>query len=175
LTEQNTGDRFLREFYSSCNSSDYLTRLQYLDTKTYLAEDILTKVDRASMLCSLETRAPLLDHEFLELAAKIPSGLKLKNGITKYILKKALEGLLPNNILYRKKMGFGVPLVHWFKDDLVTYSRDVLFSTEAKERGFFNLGQVEKLLASHQKSGRDLSPRIWGLLFFEHWCKNWLQ
>jgi asparagine synthase (glutamine-hydrolysing) len=174
LAELNTGDLFLQEFYESCNSSDYLTRLQYLDTKTYLPEDILTKVDRASMLCSLETRAPLLDHEFLELAAKIPSNLKLKDGTTKYILKKSLEGILPDNILYRKKMGFGVPLVHWFKDDLVDYSRDVLFSTEARQRGFFNQDQVEKLLDSHQKSGRDLSPRIWGLLFFEHWCRNWL-
>ena len=174
LDEQSTGDRFLREFYDACNSSDYLTRIQYLDTKTYLAEDILTKVDRASMLCSLETRAPLLDHELLELAARIPSSLKLKNGTTKYIMKKSLEGILPDNILYRKKMGFGVPLVHWFKDDLVDYSRDILFSTEARQRGFFNMHQIEKLLDQHQKTGRDLSPRIWGLLFFEHWCRNWL-
>ena len=174
LDEQSTGDRFLREFYDACNSSDYLTRIQYLDTKTYLAEDILTKVDRASMLCSLETRAPLLDHELLELAARIPSSLKLKNGTTKYIMKKSLEGILPDNILYRKKMGFGVPLVHWFKDDLVDYSRDILFSTEARQRGFFNMHQIEKLLDQHQRAGRDLSPRIWGLLFFEHWCRNWL-
>lgn len=174
LDQQSTGDRFLREFYDACNSSDYLTRIQYLDTKTYLAEDILTKVDRASMLCSLETRAPLLDHELLELAARIPSSLKLKNGTTKYIMKKSLEGILPGNILYRKKMGFGVPLVHWFKGDLVDYSRDILFSTAARQRGFFNMHQIEKLLDQHQKTGRDLSPRIWGLLFFEHWCRNWL-
>ena len=134
----------------------------------------MTKVDRASMLCSLETRAPLLDHEFLELAAQIPSNLKLKNGTTKYILKKSLEGTLPDNILYRKKMGFGVPLVHWFKEDLIDYARDILFSSKAKQRGYFNMQQVEKLLESHQKTGRDLSPRIWGLLFFEHWCENWL-
>lgn len=169
-----SADAFLRTHYEACNSADYLTRLQYLDTKTYLAEDIMTKVDRASMLCSLETRAPLLDHEFLELAATIPADLKLKNGTTKYIFKKSLEGILPGNILYRKKMGFGVPLVHWFKEDLIDYARDTLFSIEARQRGFFNLQQVEKLLMQHQKVGRDLSPRIWGLLFFEHWCRNWL-
>ncbi|MDY0093812.1 MAG: asparagine synthase (glutamine-hydrolyzing) [Candidatus Vecturithrix sp.] len=174
LSANYSADPFLQRYYDSCNSSDYLTRLQYLDTKTYLAEDIMTKVDRASMLCSLETRAPLLDHEFLELAAKIPAEFKLKNGITKYIFKKSLEGILPDNILYRKKMGFGVPLVHWFKGDLVDYSRDILFSTEARQRGFFNMLQIEKLLDRHQKAGRDLSPRIWGLLFFEHWCRNWL-
>ena len=110
---------FLQEHYEACNASEYLTRIQYLDTKTYLAEDIMTKVDRASMLCSLETRAPLLDHELLELASKIPANLHLKNGTTKYIFKKSLQGVLPDNILYRKKMGFGVPLVHWFKGELV--------------------------------------------------------
>lgn len=164
----------MRRFYDDCLAHDYLTRIQHVDTKTYLAEDILTKVDRASMLCSLETRAPLLDHEVVELAACMPSGIKLKQGETKYILKKAMEGILPNDILYRRKMGFGVPLVHWFKKDLVSYARDILLSQQARERGIFNPPRVEKLLNDHQKSGRDLSARIWALLFFEHWARNWL-
>ena len=163
-----------RHYYDHCNADDYLTRVQYLDTKVYLAEDILTKVDRASMLCSLETRAPLLDHEVLELAAKIPPTMKLKNGETKYMLKKALEPILPENILYRKKMGFGVPLVHWFKGDLVDYAHDVLLSKQALERGYFNMQQIESLLQLHQKQGRDMSAKIWSLLFFEHWCQTWL-
>lgn len=175
LPHGSSADQFLEEHYVSCNSSDYLTRIQYLDTKTYLPEDIMTKVDRASMLCSLETRAPLLDHEFLELAAKIPAEYKLKKGITKYILKKSLNGILSDTILYRKKMGFAVPLVHWFKKDLVDYSRDILFSNDARSRGYFNMTQISSLLESHQKSGRDHSPQIWGLLFFEHWCKSWLS
>jgi asparagine synthase (glutamine-hydrolysing) len=165
---------FLKEYYDSCNQDDYLTKLQYVDTKTYLAEDILTKVDRASMLCSLETRAPLLDHEVVELAARIPSTLKLKNNETKYILKKSMEGILPDKILYRKKMGFGVPLVHWFKKDLTEYARDILLSKETRERGLFNPPYIRSLLTDHQKKGRDLSARIWALLFFEHWCRNWL-
>jgi asparagine synthase (glutamine-hydrolysing) len=165
---------FLKKYYDSCNYDDYLTKIQYLDTKTYLAEDILTKVDRASMLCSLETRAPLLDHKVIELAARIPSALKIKNSETKYILKKAMGGILPDEILYRKKMGFGVPLVHWFKRDLTTYARDVLLSNDARQRGIFNPSYVESLLDKHQKKGRDLSARIWALLFFEHWAKNWM-
>lgn len=164
----------LKRYYDECLEHDYLTRIQYVDTKTYLAEDILTKVDRASMLCSLETRAPLLDHEVVELAARMPSHLKLKNGDAKYILKKTMAGLLPDEILYRRKMGFGVPLVHWFKKDLTSYARDILLSQQARERGFFNPAAVEKLLNDHQKAGRDLSARIWALLFFEHWAQNWL-
>jgi len=164
----------MARFYHSCSSQEYLTRIQYVDTKLYLSEDILTKVDRASMLCSLETRAPLLDHEVVELAARMPSTLKLRGGETKYILKKAMEGILPQEILYRKKMGFGVPLVHWFKKDLTEYAHDLLLSSEARQRGIFNSGYVESVLAQHQRGGRDLSARIWALLFFEQWCRNWL-
>lgn len=164
----------MKGFFDSCSSSDYLTKIQYVDTKLYLSEDILTKVDRASMLCSLETRAPLLDHEVIELAARMPSSLKLKEGESKYILKKAMEGILPADILYRKKMGFGVPLVHWFKKDLTEYASDLLLSKEATERGIFNPGYIDSMLATHRKKGRDLSARIWALLFFEQWCRNWL-
>jgi asparagine synthase (glutamine-hydrolysing) len=164
----------MERFYKSCSASDYLTRIQYVDSKLYLSEDILTKVDRASMLCSLETRAPLLDQEVIELAARMPSSFKLSGGETKYILKKAMEGILPNEILYRKKMGFGVPLIHWFKKDLTEYARDLLLSKQSRERGLFNAKHVETVLDTHQKKGRDLSARIWALLFFEQWCRNWL-
>ena len=164
----------LKNYYDNCNTDDYLTRIQYVDTKSYLAEDILTKVDRASMLCSLETRAPLLDHEVVELAARIPSSLKIKNGETKYILKRAMNGILSGEILNRRKMGFGVPLVHWFKKDLIQYAQEVLLSRETKERGIFNQKYIQTILDNHQKRGRDLSARIWALLFFEHWCRNWM-
>lgn len=165
---------YLKGFYDVCKSDDYLTKIQYMDTKTYLADDILTKVDRASMLCSLETRAPLLDHKVVELAARIPSSLKIKNNETKYILKKAMNGILPNEILYRKKMGFGVPLIHWFKKDLAEYARDILLSKKAVDRNIFNQNYIQSILKNHQKKGRDLSARIWALLFFEHWCSHWM-
>ena len=166
---------YLKGFYDVCKSDDYLTKIQYMDTKTYLADDILTKVDRASMLCSLETRAPLLDHKVVELAARIPSSLKIKNNETKYILKKAMNGILPDEILYRKKMGFGVPLIHWFKKDLAEYARDILLSKKAVDRNIFNQNYIQSILKNHQKKGRDLSARIWALLFFEHWCRNWID
>jgi asparagine synthase (glutamine-hydrolysing) len=166
--------QYLKKYYDCCQSDDYLTKLQYVDSKTYLAEDILTKVDRASMLCSLETRSPLLDHEVVELAAKMPSTLKIKNGDTKYILKETMKGILPEGIISRKKMGFGVPLVHWLKRDLTEYAQEVLLSGDAKQRGIFNGDYIQAILDSHRKRGRDLSARIWALLFFEHWCRNWL-
>lgn len=163
-----------RKYYESCNSDDYLTRIQYLDTKVYLAEDILTKVDRASMLCSLETRAPLLDHEVVELAARIPSSMKIHKSQMKYILKKAMQDILPDCILHRKKMGFGVPLIHWFKGDISDYSRDVLLSCDTKTRGLFNGKYIEAMIHIHKQKSRDLSARIWALLFFEHWSRNWM-
>jgi asparagine synthase (glutamine-hydrolysing) len=166
--------RSFRKYYQACNSDDYLTRIQYLDTKVYLAEDILTKVDRASMLCSLETRAPLLDHELVELAARMPSSIKINKGHLKYILKRSMSGILPDDILYRKKMGFGVPLIHWFKKDMGDYSRDMLLSGDARSRGLFNSRYIEDMIDSHQQKGRDLSARIWALLFFEHWSRNWM-
>ncbi len=165
---------YLKKYYDACKSDDYLTKIQYVDTKTYLAEDILTKVDRASMLCSLETRSPLLDHELVELAARIPSSLKIGNNETKHILKMAMKDILPDEILFRKKMGFGVPLVHWFKKDLAEYARDILLSRKAVERNIFNKNYIQSMLNNHQKKGRDLSARIWALLFFEHWCTHWM-
>jgi len=106
-----------RHYYDRADTDDTLSKIQYVDIKTYLTDDILTKVDRASMAVSLEVRAPLLDHKFLELAARIPSSLKLHNGTGKYIFKKALEPVLPNNILYRQKQGSRFP---WMSGSKVT-------------------------------------------------------
>ena len=105
--------------------TDPLSRIQYIDVKTYLPDDILTKVDRASMAVSLELRAPILDHHFMELVASIPSDLKLRGRVGKYIFKKAMEPLLPNDILYRAKQGFAIPWNDWFRSELkdVAYDR----------------------------------------------------
>ncbi len=165
----------LEQFYNRYPDADYLTKIQYLDTKTYLAEDILTKVDRASMLCSLETRAPLLDHELLEFAARIPAEYKIKNGCKKYIFKKAMSDSLPPDILNRNKMGFCTPLIHWFKKDLTGYAEDMLLGERCRNRGFFNVKFIESLISNHRLKYRDLSSHIWQLLFFEHWCRNWLD
>lgn len=168
-------DGLFRDIYDRPAETDYLTRLQYLDTKTYLAEDILTKVDRSSMLCSLETRAPLLDHELQEYAATIPSSLKLFGSEKKYILRRAARDVVPDEVLDRPKMGFAVPLATWFKKDLDGFARDILLSPTARQRGLFDSRFVEKVLDDHQKKTRDLSARIWSLLFFEQWCRNWID
>lgn len=169
------GDDLFKQFYGRFPDADYLTRLQYLDTKTYLAEDILTKVDRTSMLCSLETRAPLLDHELQEYVARMPASLKLFAGEKKYIFRRAMRGVLPDEILDRPKMGFAVPLGKWFKKDLDSFARETLLGPTARERGIFDPRFVEKVLDDHQKKTRDLSARIWSLLFFEQWCRNWVD
>ncbi len=167
--------QFLKEHYDRFHGTEELSRLLYTDIKTYLAEDILTKVDRASMLCSLETRAPLLDHKFLEFLATMPAQFKLAQGEGKFIFKKAMEKYLPEKLLYRKKVGFDMPLSRWFKKDFLGYSHDILLSRRSRERNILNPAVVEKLLTNHQKNGRDFSNELWTLLFFEHWCLNWLD
>ena len=117
LKDYQTLDVFKR-YYQRAETDDLLSRIQYVDIKTYLTDDILTKVDRASMAVSLEVRCPLLDHKVMELAASMPSSLKLRGRIGKYIFKKALESRLPTEIIYRNKMGFAVPLGEWFRTSL---------------------------------------------------------
>jgi asparagine synthase (glutamine-hydrolysing) len=152
----------------------YLSRLQYVDTHHYLPEDILTKVDRATMLTSLESRVPLLDHVLLEFAATIPESLKLRAGVGKYILKRAMEPYLPREVLARRKMGFGVPLAAWFRGGLRDFAVEVLTDRRTRGRGIFRPDGVEDLLASHA-SGRDRSSQIWSLICFELWCRTWLD
>jgi len=151
----------------------WLSNLQYLDTKLYLPNDILTKVDRMSMAHSLEVRTPLLDHKMVEFAATIPPDLKLR-GTTKYILKKALEGVLPNEILYRPKRGFAVPLNRWFRGQLKGYVRDLLLDSTSRERGIVNPGYIERLLQIHER-GRDVDLQLWTLISFEMWCRRFLD
>src|SRR5262249_8419729 len=115
-----------RNYYSRADTDDALSRIQYVDIKTYLTDDILTKVDRASMANSLEVRCPLLDHRLMELAASIPSGLKLRGKTTKYLLKRALENDLPKDIVHRKKMGFAIPVADWFRNGIRDFAQAYL-------------------------------------------------
>jgi asparagine synthase (glutamine-hydrolysing) len=153
---------------------DRLSSLQYLDTKFYLANDILTKVDRMSMANSIEARVPLLDHKLVEFAATIPPEFKLRGTTTKYIFKKAMEGILPNEILYRPKRGFAVPLSRWFRGRLNNYVRDLLLDSTSRERGIFSPKYIEKLLALNDR-GRDMDLQLWTLISFELWCRRFLR
>jgi asparagine synthase (glutamine-hydrolysing) len=149
-----------------------LARVQYLDIKTYLVGDILTKVDRASMAHALEVREPLLDHKLVEWASRLPASLKLQGGEGKYIFKKAMESHLPNEILYRKKMGFAVPLASWFRGPLKEKVRQAVLGPTLKNTGFFNTDYLHELVDHHQAGLRDYSTPLWTLLMFEAFLRQ---
>jgi asparagine synthase (glutamine-hydrolysing) len=164
-----------RRLAGECGSDDFLSQMQYVDQMLYLPDDILVKVDRASMAVSLEARAPLLDYRLAEFMATVPAELRYRHRTKKYLLKKALTGILPDEILHRKKMGFGTPLRHWFRRDAAEFTREILLSRQTRERGIFNPREVELTLERHSQGRRDFSGKLWSLLFFELWCRHWLD
>ena len=149
-----------------------LSRVQYLDMKTYLVGDINTKVDRASMAHSLEVREPLMDHKLVEWASGLPPALKLRGSEGKYILKKSLEPYLPNDILYRKKMGFAVPLSAWFRGPLKARVRDAILGPVLNDTGYFNTDFLRTLVDQHQSGVRDNSAALWTLLRVEAFLRQ---
>ncbi len=143
-----------------------LSLVQYLDMKTYLPGDILTKVDRASMANALEVRVPILDHQLVDWISGLSPEMKLKGREGKYILKKALEPKLPNDILYRKKMGFAVPLASWFRGPLKEKVRENILGSEMADSGLFDKRYLETIVQHHQSGLRDYSAPIWTLMMF---------
>jgi asparagine synthase (glutamine-hydrolysing) len=134
----------------------------------------MTKVDIASMAHSLECRQPLLDYRVVELAAQMPRRFKYRRGRGKLILRKAFGDLLPRKIWTRPKMGFGVPLDHWFRGELRQFTRNVLLDPEARHREFFRPEAVQQLVRQHQSGAFDHSYRLWALLVLELWLRKWL-
>jgi len=155
-------------------NGDWLSTLQYLDLKSYLPLDILTKVDRMSMAHGLETRVPLLDHRLVEFAATIPASLRLRDGVGKHILKRAMRGVLPDPIIDRPKQGFAVPLGRWFRGRLDGFVRDLLLSQESRGRGIFSAPYIEGLIERHG-AGRPNDLKLWTLISFELWCRTFLD
>jgi asparagine synthase (glutamine-hydrolysing) len=153
-------------------ADDHLAQIQYADLKTYLAGDILVKVDRASMANSLEVRVPILDHELIEWAAGLPLGLKLRGRDGKYALKKALEPLVPHEVLYRPKMGFSVPLARWFRGPLRQRVRDALASQALRDAAVFDTAYLSTLADQHESGARDHSAVLWSLLMFESFLRQ---
>ena len=149
-----------------------LSLVQYLDLKTYLPGDILTKVDRASMAHALEVRVPILDHQLVDWISGLPPEHKLKGREGKYIFKKALESTLPDSILYRPKMGFAVPLASWFRGPLREKVRDSILGETMKDSGLFDQKYLKKLVDQHQSGARDYSSPIWSLLMFESFLRK---
>jgi len=153
-------------------TDDPLSLIQYLDLKTYLVGDINTKVDRASMAHSLEVREPLMDHPLVEWVATLPTHLKIRGQEGKFLFKKAMEPHLPNDVLYRPKMGFSVPLARWFRGPLKQRVRDAVLGERLASTGWFNRAYLEHLVSAHQAGSSDYSAPLWTLLMFEAFLRN---
>jgi asparagine synthase (glutamine-hydrolysing) len=151
------------------------SRMMRFDFETYLPEDVLTKVDRMSMAHSIESRVPLLDNEVIEFAATLPSVFKIRDGRRKHVLKEALRPLLPADILERRKQGFGIPLGVWFRGGLTDVFSSVLGSPRARQRGYFEPRFVDRLVREHLSGARDHTLRLWQLLVFELWHRQYLD
>ena len=160
--------------YLESGNGNWLSKLQGLDIEGYLPLDILTKVDRMIMAHSIETRVPLLDHKLVEFAATIPPEMNLRNGTTKYVLKQAMRGILPDRIIDRKKQGFAVPLGFWFRGKLGDYVRTLLLGESSRRRGIFNTNYIEGLIQRHEK-GQDLDLQVWTLISFELWARVFMD
>jgi asparagine synthase (glutamine-hydrolysing) len=164
-----------RRYAAKVNTSDPLDQLLYIDSKTYLPGDILTKVDRMSMAVSLETRAPLLDHKLIELVMRIPASLKMSGLETKHVFKRAVKDLVPEEILNRPKQGFGMPIQHWINQELKERIRDTLGDRRAQERNYIDPNYLNLLLDEHQKGRRDHSWGVWALFILELWHRTFVD
>jgi asparagine synthase (glutamine-hydrolysing) len=164
----------IEEAERNCGFSNGLERLIYLYCKFYLQDCILTKVDRASMACSLEARAPFLDYTFVEFVNTIPSGLKLKGLKSKYILKKAMRNKLPADILGRGKKGFGIPVAKWFREELRDLMLDCLCESRIRRQGLFHPAEITRLIKEHLDGRRDNRKQLWTLFIFQLWLERHL-
>jgi asparagine synthase (glutamine-hydrolysing) len=167
-------DFVLKKFEES-ETEDLLEQLLYADINSYLPEDLLVKMDIATMANSLEARVPFLDHKFMELVAGISPRLKLKGNVTKYILKETFKEFLPEAIFKRRKMGFGVPVSRWFRNELKDYIYEILLDPRTLNRGYFKKEGIERLLNDHIAARYDHSSKIWALLFLEMWFRVFID
>lgn len=165
----------IRGYASRVKSDEPLDSLLYIDSKSYLPGDILTKVDRMSMAVSLETRAPLLDHKLIEMVTRIPARLKMKGLETKHIFKRAVRNLVPAEILDRPKQGFGVPMQEWINNQLRERIRDTLTDTQTRQRGYIDPHYIDLLLTEHSNNRRNHGSRLWALLMLELWHRKYCQ
>lgn len=166
--------QIMDDLFAESGAQDPRDRGLYADISMYLPEDLLVKVDIASMSVGLEGRSPMLDSEFVEMCAQIPYSLKIKGNTSKYILKKAAEKLIPYENVYRKKMGFSVPLKEWFSDGLDDYAKSKLLSPNTKLNQYLQPTKIKELIHSHGKSG-DFGPKIWSLLALELWMESYFN
>jgi asparagine synthase (glutamine-hydrolysing) len=165
----------LESHFRKTEGWDPLARIQYVDIKTFLVDDILTKVDRASMAHSLEVRVPLLDHEVMEFAASLPSSYKIRGSSQKYVLKKAVRKLVGDETLHRRKMGFSVPLARWFRGELKPLFEERMFAKDAFVGELFETAPIRTWWDRHQSGVSDFAPELWALLVLESWGRRFLR
>ena len=175
LKDVNWVQHCFQKLAASVETGDPLDRLLYVDSKTYLPGDILTKVDRMSMAVSLEARAPLLDHKLIDFVTKIPASLKLVGDETKHILKRAVSDWVPAEILNRPKQGFGVPVQEWINLQLRDRMHDVLSDSRTRQRGYVSSEYLDVLLDEHERGRRDHSTSLWALLMLELWHRQFVD
>ena len=148
-----------------------MNRMFAVDAETQLPDDLLMLTDKMSMAVSLECRVPLLDHELVELAASMPESIKMRGGTLKYAMKKALSGILPDEILHRPKRGFGTPMGAWLKGELAPTLRDLLSAENVRKRGWFQHRAVERLIAEHASNREDRTDQLLSLMNMEIWSR----
>jgi asparagine synthase (glutamine-hydrolysing) len=165
----------IEPLFARANGTGIVDAALQTDILTYLPNDLLVKVDIASMAVSLEARSPFLDHHVIEFAASLPENLKLRGLTTKYLLKRVLKQLLPAENLSRRKMGFGVPIGNWFRGKLKPFLCETLLSEKAVNRGLFNPSEVRRLVEQHTRSERDYAHQLWTLLMLELWFQRFID
>lgn len=165
---------FIAPYISDKKAPDLIDRLLMADTNLYLPDDLLVKVDIASMANSLEARSPFLDHKLMEFAASLPGQYKMKNFVKKHILKKALNGLIPGENLHRKKMGFGMPVGAWLRGELKDLMSDTILSKSSFSSTHFKEEIVRNMIEEHLRKKRDYAPQLWALLMLELWHKQYI-
>jgi asparagine synthase (glutamine-hydrolysing) len=167
--------RFIKQWFDKTNGNGIVDATMFTDQMTYLPNDLLVKVDIATMANSLEARSPLLDHKVIEFAASLPENIKLKGAENKSLLKKVGSRLVPREVLYRKKMGFGVPMTYWFRGQLKDFLRENLLSETFAKRGIVKSEVVTKLVNEHINSERDHVWQLWTLLMLELWFQRFID
>jgi asparagine synthase (glutamine-hydrolysing) len=175
VVEQSDPEGLFAEVFSQNDAENCTDAVLDADVNLYLADDLLVKMDRATMAHSLEARSPFLDHILMEFIASLPAALKLSGKQKKRILKAALRGMLPDIILDRPKMGFSVPLAHWFRKDLREMAHDILLSPQARQRGYFESNAISTMLAEHGRGQNDYAEDLWDLLVLELWHRTFID
>jgi len=171
INENNTNDVLEKYFLLGASFGDF-AQMQYVDIKTYLVDDILTKVDRMTMAASIEARVPFLDHRIVEFAINLPADWKLKWGKTKVILRRTMKGHLPDSVLNKPKQGFSIPMKNWLRGPLKPMMLDLISHDSIQQRGYFEPQTIQRWIAEHLDKKINHSHRLWSLMVFEMWLRS---